>query len=54
MAGRRAPSRVANLAHMNTEATDAYIEELAKAPARPMSPRPVSAMYVQLFVFRLI
>jgi len=44
MAGRRAPSRVSNLAHMNTEATDAYIEELAKAPARPMSPRPVSAM----------
>ena len=45
MARRRAPTRVSKLAHMNTETSDAYIEEQAKAPPRLMSPRPVSMVY---------
>ncbi|XP_066913614.1 F-actin-uncapping protein LRRC16A-like isoform X2 [Clytia hemisphaerica] len=40
MAGRRAPSRVSKLAHMNVENTEKFIEEQSKAAPPPASTKP--------------
>lgn len=45
MSGRRAPSRVSNLAHMNTESNEKFMDEQAAAsPPKAPKPRPLSEM----------
>ena len=43
ISGRRAPTRVSNLAHMNTESTDRFIDEQTAADSH-RKPRPLSEM----------